>query len=166
MRRSGQTHSAATRLKIGEGSKKTRAAEYRACPYDCGVNGNSGNLARHIIGTHEFVCEYPDCTDGPHKSRGYCLYHYGVFTSLRRHGLTFVAYAALWNAQGGRCVICQDPKKMVGDSSVTRADMLHVDHCHDSLAVRGLLCMRCNLLLGHARDRQEVLHAAIRYLSA
>lgn len=40
----------------------------------------------------------------------------------------------------------------------------HIDHDHDTGVVRGLLCNLCNLLLGHARDQQDVLRAAIEYL--
>lgn len=39
-----------------------------------------------------------------------------------------------------------------------------VDHCHDSGRVRGVLCVNCNTLLGHAKDDPERLRAALRYL--
>lgn len=39
-----------------------------------------------------------------------------------------------------------------------------IDHCHRSLEVRGLLCSRCNKLLGFAKDRPTVLRMAARYL--
>lgn len=45
-----------------------------------------------------------------------------------------------------------------------QADAVHVDHCHTTNDIRGLLCRHCNLLLGHAKDRVVVLQAAIRYL--
>jgi hypothetical protein len=39
-----------------------------------------------------------------------------------------------------------------------------VDHCHVTGKVRGLLCYKCNTLLGHADDSPEILESAIRYL--
>jgi hypothetical protein len=38
------------------------------------------------------------------------------------------------------------------------------DHCHKTLRFRGLLCSRCNLTLGHSRDRPEVLRSLADYL--
>lgn len=40
----------------------------------------------------------------------------------------------------------------------------HMDHDHVTGLFRGWLCMPCNLLLGHAKDQQERLRAAISYL--
>lgn len=45
----------------------------------------------------------------------------------------------------------------------TAAD-LHFDHCHDSEAFRGWLCMRCNTGLGMLGDNIEGLERALAYL--
>ena len=61
-------------------------------------------------------------------------------------------------AQNYRCGIChkhQDEFKMG----------LFVDHDHATGAVRGLLCVRCNSLLGLSLDSISVLENAIKYLS-
>lgn len=42
--------------------------------------------------------------------------------------------------------------------------MLHRDHNHSTGAQRGRLCPHCNWLLGHSKERKEVLLAAIAYL--
>ena len=42
---------------------------------------------------------------------------------------------------------------------------LVVDHCHESLRVRGLLCRQCNALLGMAHDDPNILYAAAKYLN-
>lgn len=39
-----------------------------------------------------------------------------------------------------------------------------VDHCHVSDKVRGLLCPRCNTVLGSCEDDVELLLAMIEYL--
>jgi len=63
-------------------------------------------------------------------------------------------YNAMFSKQGGCCAICQEPHKK-----------LHIDHCHNTGMVRGLLCSGCNLGLGHFRDNPKFMYAAIAYLS-
>lgn len=41
----------------------------------------------------------------------------------------------------------------------------HLDHCHTTGAIRGLLCTRCNTGLGMFLDNTDNLKAAIDYLS-
>jgi hypothetical protein len=40
-----------------------------------------------------------------------------------------------------------------------------VDHNHKTGAVRGLLCCKCNFILGHADDDVGILRRAISYLT-
>lgn len=54
--------------------------------------------------------------------------------------------------QGGRCAVCGEEKK------------LHVDHCHDTGKVRGMLCFACNTGIGKLKDDPDLLLAAHRYL--
>lgn len=44
-------------------------------------------------------------------------------------------------------------------------ERLHVDHCHDSGLVRGLLCGSCNKGIGLLRDSKKNLKNAIKYLA-
>lgn len=41
---------------------------------------------------------------------------------------------------------------------------LHVDHCHETGLIRGLLCSRCNSGIGLLRDDPELLKTAYNYL--
>lgn len=41
---------------------------------------------------------------------------------------------------------------------------MHVDHCHASGRVRGVLCVTCNVGLGSFKDSPETLLAAAHYL--
>lgn len=82
---------------------------------------------------------------------------------LKNYGLTREQYDAMIVAQGGKCAICDEvPVPRTGQKNFRIFD---VDHCHATNRVRGLLCHRCNVMLGQARDRPEVLQAAILYLS-
>jgi len=42
---------------------------------------------------------------------------------------------------------------------------LAVDHCHQSGAVRGLLCADCNMGIGKLKEDPLVFQSAIQYLS-
>lgn len=43
-------------------------------------------------------------------------------------------------------------------------NVLCIDHCHNKNVFRGILCNRCNSVLGYAQDKIQVLEAAIDYL--
>lgn len=77
----------------------------------------------------------------------------------RLYGIREADLVAMREAQGGVCKLCGEPNK-------TKRGSLHIDHCHTTGKVRGLLCHNCNLMLGHARDNVDVLKAAIDYLNA
>ena len=47
----------------------------------------------------------------------------------------------------------------------SRLGELHIDHCHDTGVVRGVLCFNCNAALGHVRDSQERLQKLVLYLN-
>lgn len=76
--------------------------------------------------------------------------------TLRVYGLSVADYDRLLAQQGGRCAIC-DGDKPYGKS-------FHVDHCHATGRVRGLLCKRCNNGLGFFDDDRERMAKAIGYL--
>lgn len=40
-----------------------------------------------------------------------------------------------------------------------------IDHCHNTLDVRGVLCSFCNIGLGHFKDSLDNLNNAIKYLT-
>lgn len=82
-------------------------------------------------------------------------------TRLRKQfGIGAAEFDALLEQQGGRCAIC--PAE-VNDSAGRK---LSVDHCHDTGAVRGLLCSACNFGLGKFRDDPDLLDRAALYLRA
>lgn len=58
------------------------------------------------------------------------------------YGMSEEQYCALFQKQNGKCAICGT------DKVKGRAKRLHVDHCHSTDRIRGLLCMRCNTALG------------------
>ena len=64
-------------------------------------------------------------------------------------------------AQDGKCAICHNPETRKIHGRVTD---LAVDHDHETGVVRGLLCHRCNFILGLAKDKPQTLLDAAAYL--
>lgn len=75
-----------------------------------------------------------------------------------KYGITREQYDDLLGSQNGVCAICKN--------SETSGKRLAVDHCHVTLAVRGLLCSRCNTAIGLFKDNKEAMKKAIAYLTA
>jgi len=74
-----------------------------------------------------------------------------------RYGLTYEEWELIREKEGYACMICGITEDEIGR-------VLDVDHCHDSGKARGVLCNSCNNVLGKAKDRIDVLKAAITYL--
>ena len=78
---------------------------------------------------------------------------------LRKYDLSIEQYNEMFNQQNGKCAICND----IGDDSKLFRP-LYIDHNHTTGKVRGLLCQRCNFMIGQARDSIEILSKGIEYL--
>jgi hypothetical protein len=74
-----------------------------------------------------------------------------------QYGITLAKYLEILEAQNGRCILC-DTDTPGGRGS------FHVDHCHNSGKIRGLLCHHCNVGLGHFKDQESLLLKAALYL--
>lgn len=77
------------------------------------------------------------------------------------YGLTLEQLDQMLEEQDHKCAICGEEESQVINGKTIR---LAVDHCHDSGAVRGLLCMNCNRGLGLFKDDPARLKHAIAYL--
>ena len=73
----------------------------------------------------------------------------------KNYGITLAEYEIYLEKQKGVCLIC---------FGVNSDKPLYVDHCHNTKQVRGLLCQKCNSLLGMAQDSITILASAIDYL--
>jgi hypothetical protein len=74
-------------------------------------------------------------------------------SKLRRYGITPEQFNVLSIKQDHKCAICNKSPK---------DGILRVDHCHETNAVRGLLCINCNANLGWY---EKQLHAIHTYLN-
>ncbi len=72
------------------------------------------------------------------------------------YGLSPQEYIDMYEKQNGLCAICNKvPSTKRG---------LHVDHCHETKKVRGLLCHGCNIAIGNLKHDVSLLKSAIKYL--
>lgn len=78
----------------------------------------------------------------------------------RKYGMTVEEYEELLRDQGGVCGIC----KRKPEDCTTDGRNLHVDHDHDTGAIRGVLCHNCNIGIGCLQDDPDLLRAALDYL--
>lgn len=71
------------------------------------------------------------------------------------YGITLEARNAMLDAQGGGCAICGGESNSKG---------WHIDHDHETGAIRGILCNGCNTAIGQMKDNPDTLIAAAKYL--
>lgn len=74
----------------------------------------------------------------------------------RAYGLTTEQYHRMLTEQNYVCAICKNKEDNLRN--------LVVDHNHATNKVRGLLCYRCNTLLGCAKEQETTLQNAVDYL--
>ncbi|MER6092653.1 endonuclease VII domain-containing protein [Streptomyces bluensis] len=70
----------------------------------------------------------------------------------RQYGITETERDEMITSQMGLCAICLN------------APAVHVDHCHETGRVRGVLCFNCNSGLGLLRDDPDAANRAADYL--
>lgn len=75
---------------------------------------------------------------------------------LLRHNISEENYNELKDIQNSKCYTCSESLNPQNE---------HIDHCHTTGKVRGLLCRNCNLGLGNFKDNLEVLIKAMEYLN-
>jgi hypothetical protein len=74
----------------------------------------------------------------------------------RKYGSTRETIQSMMSDQKNVCAICENPFKNANDT--------HIDHCHSTGRIRGILCSACNHGLGKFRDNPDYLRAAAAYV--
>lgn len=73
----------------------------------------------------------------------------------RLFGITPSDWDVMFEAQNGCCAICQRTEAASrGHKGNKHKRRLAIDHCHETGKVRGLLCSRCNLVLGWIENKE------------
>ena len=76
---------------------------------------------------------------------------------LKTYGITGEIYRAMLTAQSEVCAIC-------GTLDPGKGEFFAIDHDHATSQIRGLLCVHCNVGLGHFNDDPKTMTKAIKYL--
>lgn len=97
------------------------------------------------------------------EHRQSCRDHYKQYELERTFGITLEQYQQMLVAQNGVCAICKQPETEVRRGKL---QMLSVDHCHKTNAVRALLCGFCNRGIGYLRDDPALVRSAADYIEA
>jgi len=101
----------------------------------------------------EFLANNPDKKKEYYKNfrekwQGYML--------KNKFNMTIEQYDEMLENQNGVCAICKKEEN--------KGRRLSVDHNHDNGLIRGLLCQKCNSIIGMALDNVETLKSAIHYI--
>lgn len=78
-----------------------------------------------------------------------------------KYGLSLEDLGSLLEKQNFACAICTRPLSL---RATKKASKPHVDHCHVTGVVRGLLCLTCNTGIGMFGDSSDLLDAAKEYI--
>lgn len=149
--RCGKTKEPGTRLKLCA-TCRSELPTHKECTA-CGITKTANHFSISTGKAKALSNRCVECTKAASKN-----------SSLKiKYGITFEEYGAIKEIQGGKCAICQRA------TGAYRA--LAVDHDHAiekelglRASVRGLLCSKCNEILGHFRDDPEMFFRAITYL--
>ena len=97
----------------------------------------------------------PKCgTETIKKRWPYCKVCSNLYSTAARFDISF-EYAKELRSKI-ECEICTLPFKDNRDQ--------HIDHCHDTGSIRGVLCRSCNVMLGYAKNNTQVLKNGVKYL--
>lgn len=122
--------------------------------------GSGGRKAhcRECLAASERKRNHKNIATARTKWRAYAARHKDQRRSAelrRRHGISLEQYDAMFTSQLGCCAICR-----------YRANLkrsLCVDHCHKTGRIRGLLCDRCNLIVGWVEQDSRYAHGLNSY---
>lgn len=78
---------------------------------------------------------------------------------IKTYGINNEQLDYMRKEQNYRCRICK-----IHEEQSSGKGLLHIDHCHETGKIRGLLCSKCNIGLGQFNDDPNLLIIAQLYL--
>jgi hypothetical protein len=146
------------------GSKGKKKVGFHKCLCDCGFVA--------IVRTNRLLrgestgCRKSQCNSrwkGGVDNRGSYAWARSIL-SVQTHHAKRLGYvpprctpeeaARMFNAAGGKCESCgQTPRKIC------------LDHCHETGVMRGVICDRCNRVVGWVGESQRIVNCIMRYIT-
>ena len=117
----------------------------------CKIEQEEENFHICKTGKKGQIYRKPDCKPCDNKRKAEA-------NMLKKFGMTPDDYNKMLEEQGHGCAICST-KEPRGQGR------FHIDHCHSTGKIRGLLCAKCNVGLGQFDDNIEKMSSAIRYIN-
>lgn len=149
-------------LVIAEGRTDDLNKKYWVCQCDCGAEIEVRSDSLTSGKTQSCGCLQKDELSKRQK-HGYRYgsdeykQHHRDLRLQRKYGITWNDYLEIIESQDNECAIC--------GTSISELDhTAHLDHCHDTGKVRGVLCRRCNTGIGMLNDDPDTLMKAVNYL--
>ena len=105
-------------------------------------------------------CQYCDHTIA-RCSTTFCHKHYLLnkmrHWTAKKRPLSITNFVKLLRKQRFKCAICKQGMSLYSIN-------VQIDHNHKDGQIRGILCKKCNLLLGYAKDSSKILKNALKYI--
>jgi hypothetical protein len=151
-------HRAEYHRKRNAGRKKEKA-EYDAEYY-------KENTQKVLNRAKKWKQDNPDkvsesCKKYRNKEKEYWDTRQAEYYMKTKYGMTMDDYHRMLKEQGDKCDICGISVEDYKKKSRIR---FHIDHCHTTGLVRGILCGPCNTGLGSFKDSTTSLSNSITYL--
>jgi hypothetical protein len=82
------------------------------------------------------------------------------YNFMSKYGITLEEAQKMLADQHNSCALCKKEVQFLPGFS----NAAHIDHCHSSGKVRGILCGNCNTALGKLGDSVETIKNVLKYL--
>ena len=105
------------------------------------------NKDRYMSPSGKSIPYHPDCKKIYERK----------YNLKKTFNIDFEEFEKMFKDQNSKCKICLKDLELLDRHT-------HLDHCHESGKVRGILCKSCNNMLGYAKDNTETLKNAVLYL--
>ena len=107
------------------------SGEVKTC-YQCKVEKPLSDYYRRSRSPDGYVANCKKSQKRAWSNEDHRAYQY-----MKKYGITIADYNEIFDAQDGRCAICEKHQMELDY-------LLCVDHCHSTGDIRGLLCRDCN----------------------